>query len=93
MALPKASLTGALRSGVAVRVATTAVGTVNVTARSGKTTAARGHVRATHAGRVIVHLTFTREARRHYRHAHRLTLAFVTVTQAGRHATGTLRLR
>ena len=44
VALPKASLAGALRSGVAVRVSTTAVGTVNVTARSGKATAARGHV-------------------------------------------------
>ncbi len=91
VALPKASLASALRRGLAVRVATTAVGTVNVTARAGKATVARGHVKATHSGRVVVHLSFTKPARRHYRRAHRLTLA-LTVTQAGRHTMGTLRL-
>jgi hypothetical protein len=91
VALPKASLARALRNGIAVPVLTKAVGTVNVTARSGKTTVARGRVHAAHAGRVVVHLSFTRAARRHYRHAHGLTLALIA-TQAGRHATGALRL-
>ncbi len=91
LALPTTRLAKALRNGVAVPVSTTARGMVAATARAGRTTVAAGRARATRAGRLVVHLTFTRAARNRYRHARSLALG-LTVTQAGRHVTRTLRL-
>ena len=91
LAAPTGRLATALRSGLAVRVSSIGAGTVQVKARSGKVVVASGTARSPRAGRVSVHLAFTKGARRRYRHSKHLTLS-LTVAQGTQHVTGQLRL-
>jgi hypothetical protein len=91
LAAPKSKLAKALRGGVVVPVSSIGPGTVQVKARTGKTVVAAGRAQAAHAGRVLVHLRFTKAARRRYRYRRHLALT-LTVVQGPQHVTGRLRL-
>jgi hypothetical protein len=91
LAQPAAKLAKALKRGTSIPVSATGAGTITAKARNGKTIVASGTTHAKKAGRVVLHLTFTKAAKRRLKHRKHVTLT-LTITQGNQHVAGRLKL-